>query len=128
MLNRSWQSALTPTLLQCTATGPKPPVGILLDPPYRTDTGRDPTIYASDADGSSDDAATASYRWALDHGDKWRIAYCCHEGDFAVPAGWDTHIEGFKGINKADRRVTQNDLVHVLARMPEAITAAPIRC
>ena len=34
VLNRSWESALTPTLLMHTPTAPKPPVGILLDPPY----------------------------------------------------------------------------------------------
>ena len=44
VLNRSWESALTPTLLMHTPTSPKPPVGILLDPPYLT-TDRQSELY-----------------------------------------------------------------------------------
>ena len=60
VLNRSWESALTPTLLMHTPTAPKPPVGILLDPPYLT-VDRQSELYGSDADGSSSDVATAAY-------------------------------------------------------------------
>ena len=87
MLNRSWESALTPTLLMHTPTAPKPPVGILLDPPYLT-IDRQSELYGSDADGSSSDVATAAYQWALANGERFRIAYCCREGDFLVPDGW----------------------------------------
>ena len=55
---------LTPTLLMHTPTAPKPPVGILLDPPYLT-VDRQSELYGSDADGSSSDVATAAYAWAL---------------------------------------------------------------
>ena len=92
VLNRGWESALTPTLLMHTPTSPKPPVGILLDPPYLT-TDRQSELYGSDADGSSSDVATAAYAWAIANGDRFRIAYCCHEGDFPVPDGW-TFITG----------------------------------
>ena len=90
VLNRSWESALTPTLLMHTPTAPKPPVGILLDPPYLT-VDRQSELYGSDADGSSSDVATAAYQWALANGERFRIAYCCHEGDFPVPGRVDVY-------------------------------------
>ena len=69
---------------------------ILLDPPYRIDR-RKATLYSSDAAGTSDDAAVASYEWALKHGDRYRIAYCCHADDFDVPDGSEAMTRGFKG-------------------------------
>ena len=97
VLNRGWESALTPTLLMHTPTSPKPPVGILLDPPYLT-TDRQSELYGSDADGSSSDVATAAYAWAIANGDRFRIAYCCHEGDFPVPDGWAFITASFGGV------------------------------
>ena len=68
VLNRSWESALTPTLLMHTPSSPKPPVGILMDPPYITDD-RQAELYGSDADGSSTGTAGKAYLWAVEHGD-----------------------------------------------------------
>ena len=89
VLNRSWESAVTPTVLMHTRTGPKPPVGVLLDPPYRTDTGRSKKLYSSDYAGDSDDVAHAAYLWAVEHGETYKIAYCCHDGDYDTPPGWE---------------------------------------
>lgn len=111
VLNRSWESALTPSLLMRTATSRNPPVGVLLDPPYRLDTGRDSNIYISDADGTSNDAATASWEWALEHGDDIRICYCCHAGDFEIPDGWTSYTAPFKGIRDPERRATVEDML-----------------
>ena len=86
ILNRDWSSAVTPTLLQHTPTSPKPPVGVFLDPPYRTDTGRSTTLYSGDE--SATDVAVFAYAWAVEHGSVYRIAYACHEGDFDIPDGW----------------------------------------
>ena len=102
-LNRDWRSAVTPTVLQQTPTGPKPDVAIFLDPPYRTDTGRSKHLYQSDFDGNSDDAAESSYVWAREHGERYRIAYCCHEDDFPVPPGWDYHDFNFPGPNSTKK-------------------------
>ena len=98
VLNRDWRSAVTPSLLVDTPTGPGEAATrcVLLDPPYRTDR-RKATLYSSDAAGTSDDAAVASYAWALKHGDRYRIAYCCHADDFEVPDGWEAMTRGFKG-------------------------------
>ena len=98
VLNRDWRSAVTPSLLVDTPTGPGEAATrcVLLDPPYRTDR-RKATLYSSDADGTSDDAAVASYAWALKHGDRYRIAYCCHADDFPIPDGWEAMTRGFKG-------------------------------
>ena len=68
----------------------------MLDPPYRTER-RSASLYGSDADGTSDDVAVASYDWAVEHGERYRIAYCCHAGDFPVPAGWEALESTFKG-------------------------------
>ena len=110
VLNRSWESALTPTLLMHTPTSPKPPVGILLDPPYLT-TDRQSELYGSDADGSSSDVATAAYAWAIANGDRFRIAYCCHEGDFPVPEGWTFITASFGGVKDVERRASRQDMV-----------------
>ena len=110
VLNRSWESALTPTLLMHTPTAPKPPVGILLDPPYLT-VDRQSELYGSDADGSSSDVATAAYAWAIANGDRFRIAYCCHEGDFPVPEGWTFITASFGGVKDVERRASRQDMV-----------------
>ena len=98
VLNRDWRSAVTPSLLVDTPTGPGEAATrcVLLDPPYRTDR-RKANLYGSDAAGTSDDAAVASYEWALKHGERYRIAYCCHADDFPVPDGWEAMTRGFKG-------------------------------
>ena len=110
VLNRSWESALTPTLLMHTPTAPKPPVGILLDPPYLT-VDRQSELYGSDADGSSSDVATAAYAWAIANAERFRIAYCCHEGDFPVPDGWTFITASFGGVKDAERRASRQDMV-----------------
>ena len=101
ILNRSWESALTDSVLQQTPSSPKPSVGVFLDPPYRTtraDGGKRSTgLYQGDTAAASDDVAAATYAWALEHGDKYRVAYCMHEGDFLVPPGWTAETMGFSG-------------------------------
>ena len=109
VLNRSWESALTPTLLQQTDTGPKSSVGILMDPPYIT--GNRTNLYGSDRDGTSDDAAVASFRWAVENGERFRIAYCAHKDDFEIPDGWDSIETTFRGIKDVDRRKERRDLI-----------------
>lgn len=41
-------------------------------------------------------------------GDKYRIAYCCHAGDFPVSAGWTTITSTFGGIQLESRRGKQD--------------------
>ena len=118
VLNRSWESALTPTLLQHTPSGPKPIVGVMLDPPYRTDE-RARNIYQSDRDGTSDSIAEATWQWAQQHGDKYRVAYCCHEGDVEVPAGWDVATTSVAGITKPERRHRRDMVVFSPACLAE---------
>ena len=101
VLNRSWESAVTPSLLQQTPSAPKPPVGIFLDPPYLTDD-RDASLYHGDAD--ADAVARAAYEWAVAHGEHFRIAYACHAGDFPVPDGWQFETLSFAGIRDPERR------------------------
>ena len=95
ILNRSWESAVTPTLLGQTGTSHLE-TAVLLDPPYKT-APRSKNLYDSDHDGTSDDVAVASYEWAVQHGDKIRIAYCCQDGDFPTPPGWEHHTREFGG-------------------------------
>ena len=115
ILNRSWESALTDSVLQQTPSSPKPPVGVFLDPPYRTtrkDGGKRSTgLYQGDTAGASDDVAAASYKWAVEHGHKYRIAYCMHEGDFAVPDGWTAETMGFSGHRDKAKKESSVDCV-----------------
>ena len=109
ILNRSWESALTDSVLQQTPSSPKPSVGVFLDPPYRTtraDGGKRSTgLYQGDNDTDSEAVARATYEWAVNgrnklgerYADKYRIAYCMHEGDFDVPPGWTAETMGFSG-------------------------------
>ena len=110
VLNRDWSSAVTPTLLMHTKTSSQPPVGIFLDPPYRREKRTSAELYNSDAQGTSEDTAVAAYEWAVEHGANpmYRIAYCCHEGDFPVPDGWTvsggTSISAVRKVNRKGRR------------------------
>ena len=103
VLNRDFTSALTPTVIQHTPSAPKPRVQVFLDPPYRTDTGRKPTMYVSDMDASSQDTAERAYAWAVEHGERYAVAYAMHEGDFPVPDGWDTVTMSFRKGRTAAR-------------------------
>ena len=100
VLDRGWEACVTDTVLQQTPKAPKPPVAVFLDPPYRTSTGRTEPLYQSDLDGSSEDVAVAAYRWAVKHGERYRIAYCFRDGDFDVPDGWKAVSRSFMGRDK----------------------------
>ena len=108
ILNRSWESALTPSVLQQTPSSPKPSVGVFLDPPYRTtraDGGKRSTgLYQGDTAAASDDVAAATYAWALEHGDKYRVAYCMHADDFPIPPGWTFEVMGFSGHRDPEKK------------------------
>ena len=109
VLNRDWESALTPTLLADTKTSQKKVRAILLDPPYRIEQ-RMPELYGSDLAGSTEEVANASYAWAVEHGEveDYRIAYCCHLDDFPVPEGWSVHTNSVGAIRKSGRRKNRN--------------------
>ena len=55
--------------------------------------------------------ATAAYAWAIANGDRFRIAYCCHEGDFPVPEGWTFITASFGGVKDVERRASRQDMV-----------------
>jgi len=105
VLNRDWTSAVTSTVLSDTPSGPRDRINrcIMLDPPYRTDR-RKATLYDSDFTKESDDAAVAAYEWAVENGERYRIAYFCHVGDFPVPAGWHELSRDFSGHTKQNTR------------------------
>ena len=117
ILNRSWESALTDSVLQQTPSSPKPSVGVFLDPPYRTqrkDGGKrcSTGLYQGDNEATSDAVARATYEWATEgrnklgerYADKYRIAYCMHEGDFDVPPGWTFEVMGFSGHRDQEKK------------------------
>lgn len=82
VLNRSWESAVTPTIL-CNTPSKEGSytTAVFMDPPYRTSR----KTYAQDDEG---DCAVNAYEWAVEHGDDYRICYCCNDGDFEKPEGW----------------------------------------
>ncbi len=102
VLNRSWESALTPSVISdLPSSPPKLQRGVLLDPPYKTE-GREGKLYRSDEEGTSDDVATMSYEWAIEHGERYRICYCCCEGDFPVPEGWEGLTKSLAGMRQGN--------------------------
>ena len=124
ILNRSWESALTDSVLQQTPSSPKPSVGVFLDPPYRTTRAdgskkRSTGLYQGDKTGASDALAKATYEWATEgrnklgerYADKYRIAYCMHEGDWPVPDGWTVETMSFSGHRDAKKKEDNVDCV-----------------
>ena len=115
ILNRSWESALTDSVLQQTPSSPKPSVGVFLDPPYRTqrkDGGKRSTgLYQGDKTGAAS-RRRGNLRVGLRlgnklgerYGDKYRVAYCMHEGDFPIPPGWTAETMGFSGHRDASKK------------------------
>ena len=110
VLNRDWVSAVTPTVLADTATSSGFVRGIFLDPPYRTDRRDSHALYNSDATGDSDDAAQRAYQWAIGNGDRYRVVYASHEGDFEVPGGWEKLTGSFRA-HKAGHAGTRDCLM-----------------
>ena len=100
VLGSDWTQCLGDTPLMHTRTSPKPTVGILLDPPYLT-KNRSKALYHND---KMDDVAHKSYKWAIDNGHRYRIAYCAHNDDFNTPDEWTTITKTFSGIKRQDRR------------------------
>ena len=96
VLNRDWRSALTDTMLAQTPSSPDVSVGIVLDPPYLT-SERTESLYAAE-DG--DNPALDSWAWAVEHGDRYRIAYACHVGDFDPPDGWRVETMSMSAGNR----------------------------
>jgi DNA adenine methylase len=72
--------------------GPSPTVGlgitgILLDPPYSAEAGRDPSLYGVEDLNVAHDVR----KWAIENGDNpmMRIALCGYEGEHAMPESWE---------------------------------------
>ncbi|HEX5744836.1 MAG TPA: DNA adenine methylase [Archangium sp.] len=76
-----WTRVLTPC-----ATTKVGVTGVLLDPPYSAEAGRDPSIYAEE----SLTVAHEVRAWALSNGDNpaLRIVLCGLEGEHDMPATW----------------------------------------
>lgn len=76
-----WTRVVGPAVTTCIGI-----TGVLLDPPYTVDAGRDPSLYAHD----DLEVAHRVRAWALDHGDNshLRIALCGYEGEHEMPSSW----------------------------------------
>lgn len=96
VLNRDWTSAVTPSMLADTRTSGAFTRAVFLDPPYRD---------SKDYYGVGGNPAEDSYEWAVEHGERYRIAYCCHAGDFPLPDGWTSaEPREFKGRRNREGR------------------------
>ena len=95
VLNRPWQSGVTPAVLGEAGGGE---IAILLDPPYVVE-GRSTGLYASDSagDASINRVAEECHAWAVEHGERYRIAYCHALGSFQFPAGWVVRAQNYPG-------------------------------
>ena len=95
VLNRPWQSGVTPAVLGEAGGGE---IAILLDPPYVVE-GRSTGLYATDSEGDDriNSVAEECHRWAIEHGDRYRIAYCHSLGSFSFPKGWVVRAQTYPG-------------------------------
>ena len=101
VFNKSWESAVTRSVL-CQTRRKQYNVAIFMDPPYLS-KDRD-QLYSSDIIKKSDKAAIDSWQWAQEHGDRYRIAYCAHRGDFDISADWYIEESSYVSIRKAARK------------------------
>lgn len=109
VLNRDWQSAVAPSVLADTATTGDYARAVFLDPPY-TSTNQRGTYGKSASEENK--IAHEAWEWAIKHGDKYRIAYACNEGDFDPPPGWTVKTRGFNGRRtKASRTEKPADCI-----------------
>ena len=109
VLNKSWESAVTPTVMQDSVLGST--VAVFMDPPYLTSAGRHLNLYPNDIPEKSDKTALRSYEWAKQHGECYRIAYACHADDFNIPDRWTVEYKQFAGHRKAESRAQSRDCV-----------------
>ena len=77
-----WSRVTSPSVLSAPRGGDD--VGIFLDPPYPYDT-READIYVHD----SADVAREVERWAIEHGDAYRIAFCGYDAEHHFPRSWE---------------------------------------
>ena len=119
ILNRDWTAAVTPASMCNTPSMQRkqrqPMRGVFIDPPYRV-RNRKKTYYESDRNGTSDDIAEASYEWAIEHGERYRIAYACGVDDFPCPEGWTQSKP--KTLNNNSRQKFQDVIFFSPACLP----------
>ena len=112
VFNDSWKIAVGDSAMAATFAGKVKCV--FLDPPYLTSNRSKAKIYKADEDGNTvNRVAEEAYEWAVENGDRYRIAYCCHQDDFPVPADWDSTIRSFVGYKTTGGKKVNdnNDLI-----------------
>ena len=119
LLNRPWRSLTSRSMLGDTASHPSTSVAVLVDPPYLTGP-RHAKLYASDHGEDPDAPARESYAWAVEHGERYRVAYCCHAGDFPVPDGWTALEKSFRGVHDGARKGARDQVMFSPACLGDA--------
>lgn len=79
-----WKRVITPSVTHL--IGGSMLTGVLLDPPYSAETGRDQQLYAVDCGKVAHEVR----EWAIANGDNplMRIALCGYEGEHEMPGNW----------------------------------------
>jgi len=103
-----WARVLTPSVTH-KLSGDRTPCGVLLDPPYAVESGRDAQLYAEDAPAVS----AAVREWAIANGPNpdLRIALCGYDGEHDMPADWECvawKANGGYGNQKGETRGKKN--------------------
>ena len=133
LLNLSWELCVTPAVLgSYDNSKKKPSVAVFMDPPYITQD-RSAELYGSDDNSEfkpksskgkrkgkdSNHVAVESFDWAIEHGNEYRIAYCCHKGDFDFPEDWEIVYRYFSGVTNKTRK---NERVDMIAFSPACLS------
>ena len=103
ILDRDWRALTSATALGDIKSAPNDDCAILMDPPYLL-RDRKVGLYRSDSEDDPNRAALESWEWAKEHGERYKIAYCCHAGDFEIPPGWDSTETTFMGVRRENRK------------------------
>lgn len=93
ILSRDWQAIRSNSVTMRTkSSGDNLITAVFADPPYRQAQQRNHQKYGM-LGADFDAVAEESYRWltAPEQGEdpRMRIAFCMHDGDFPIPAGWE---------------------------------------
>jgi hypothetical protein len=80
-----WSRVVTPSVTYLIGGSMK--TGILLDPPYAAETGRDSHLYSTDCGKVAHEVR----EWAIENGDNplLRIALCGYDGEHEMPSSWE---------------------------------------
>ena len=113
VLNRSWESAVTDSVLQQTPSSPKPVVAVFMDPPDKTTTAdSDDRALRGRHEGQERRRGGCELRvGGNERRPKYRVAYAATCGRLPARDGWEVETRGFSGHRDEVKKAESTDMV-----------------